>query len=59
MAKTKSLKIDPLFDGHPEKSFKEMTPSERMDYLQILIEFRRAARNAKHSKSPKLTKKKV
>lgn len=31
---------DPLFDGHPEKPIKDMTPSERLDYLWAMVEFR-------------------
>ena len=38
--------IDPMFDGHPEKPILEMTPSERMDYLLMLIEFRNIAKSA-------------
>jgi hypothetical protein len=38
--KVKAKKTDPLFDGHPEKSIKDMTPSERLDYLCAIVEFR-------------------
>jgi hypothetical protein len=39
--------IDPKFDGHPEKSFKEMTPREKIYYLWLQMEFRYAIRNRK------------
>ena len=32
--------IDPEFDGHLEKSIKDMTPDERLDFLWRQIEFR-------------------
>ncbi|MEO8513990.1 MAG: hypothetical protein ABI543_10550 [Ignavibacteria bacterium] len=46
MEKSKVIYIDPMFDGHPEKSILDMTPSERMDYLLMLIEFRKIAKSA-------------
>ena len=33
-------KIDPYFDGHHEKPIKDMTPSEKLDYIWSLVEFR-------------------
>ena len=46
-------KIDPLFDGHPEKSAKDMTPTERLDYLWQLVEFRLIVTNGLKPKSVK------
>ncbi len=28
------------FDGHPEKSFREMTPYQKLEYLSMMIELR-------------------
>ncbi|NOS86654.1 MAG: hypothetical protein HOP31_16080 [Ignavibacteria bacterium] len=38
---------DPLFDGHLEKDILQMTPTERMDYLLMLIDLRVLANSAK------------
>jgi len=38
---------DPLFDGHLEKNILQMTPTERMDYLLMLIDLRELAKSAK------------
>ncbi len=38
-------KIDPDFDGHPEKLLKEMTPKEKLQYLSNCIELNYIARN--------------
>ena len=46
-------KIDPLFDGHLEKSILQMTPTERMDYLLMLIDLRVLANSAKVIKNEK------
>lgn len=42
-----SGKIDPMFDGHLEKSILEMTPGERLDYLWTLIEFKEIIKDRK------------
>lgn len=49
-------KIDPLFDGHLEKTILQMTPTERMDYLLMLIDLRILANNAKVIKNVKSNK---
>ncbi len=46
--------IDPLFDGHLEKNILQMTPSERMDYLLMLIDLRVLANSAKKLKKEKI-----
>lgn len=38
-------KIDPDFDGHPEKSLKDMKPEEKLKYLSECIVFHYLARN--------------
>ena len=43
--------IDPLFDGHLEKSAKEMTPTERLELLWQLVEFRLIVTNRLKPKS--------
>jgi len=40
-------KIDPMFDGHPEKSFSEMTPKERLHYVWLQMLFKYRIRNRK------------
>ena len=42
-----SIPIDPLFDGHPEKQFKSMTPTEKIEYLWLLIKFRNSVKDLK------------
>lgn len=44
---TGKQKIDPMFDGHHEKSILEMSPEERLDYLWTLIEFSEIVKNRK------------
>jgi len=43
----KSNKIDPLFDGHLEKTLYKMTPKEKLNYLWLQMEFKFAIRNRK------------
>lgn len=45
--RNKEKYIDPLFDGHLEKTLKEMTPKEKFNYLWLQIEFKFAIRNRK------------
>lgn len=45
--KNKIQKIDPLFDGHPEKRLKDMTPKEKIDYIWLCMEFKYKIRNRK------------
>jgi len=42
MSKSKDApeKADPIFDGHLEKNIKDMTPTERIDYLWQMVELR-------------------
>lgn len=49
--------IDPVFDGHPERSILEMTPGERLDYLWELIEFSEIVKNRKVVPKQKITNK--
>jgi hypothetical protein len=35
----KNKKIDPDFDGHPEKPMKDMTPKEKLQYISDFISF--------------------
>ncbi|MFP4490529.1 MAG: hypothetical protein ACLFNZ_03565 [Spirochaetaceae bacterium] len=41
---TRSDKIHPDFDGHPEKRLRDMSPKEKLLYLSQQIEFRYFAR---------------
>jgi hypothetical protein len=50
-------KIDPMFDGHLEKNILQMTPTERMDYLLMLIDLRVLANSAKKLKKEEEIKK--
>lgn len=43
----KEINTDPMFDGHLEKTLKEMTPKEKFNYLWLQIEFKYAIRNRK------------
>jgi hypothetical protein len=45
MKKIKNNYIDPLFDGHPEKTLRQMTPKEKLNYLWLQMEFKFAVRN--------------
>ena len=46
MAENKINKVTKSdFDGHLEKSIKDMTPSERIDYFWQLVELRLIASN--------------
>ena len=45
--KSSKPKIDPMFDGHPEKSFSEMTPKERLHYVWLQMLFKYRIRNRK------------
>jgi hypothetical protein len=36
--------VDPLFDGHPERPFSELSPEERLDWLWEMMELVRIAR---------------
>jgi hypothetical protein len=47
MSKDIIKKPDPLFDGHLEKPFSEMTPRERIYYLWLQMEFHYAIKNRK------------
>lgn len=48
--------IDPMFDGHLEKNILQMTPTERMDYLLMLIDLRVLANSAKIVNKEKIKK---
>jgi hypothetical protein len=54
--KINSKQIDPIFDGHLEKSILQMTPTERMDSLLMLIDLRVLANSAKVIKNEKTNK---
>ncbi len=56
MSNAVNKNIDPLFDGHLEKNILQMTPSERMDYLLMLIDLRMLANSAKIVNKEKITK---
>lgn len=49
-------KTDPMFDGHLEKNILQMTPTERMDYLLMLIDLRVLANSAKIVNKEKIKK---
>lgn len=50
-------KTDPMFDGHLEKNILQMSPTERMDYLLMLIDLRVLANSAKIVNKEKINKK--
>lgn len=56
MSKEINKIVDPLFDGHLEKNILQMTPSERMDYLLMLIDLRVLANSAKKLRKVKIKK---
>ena len=49
-------KTDPMFDGHLEKNILQMSPTERMDYLLMLIDLRVLANSAKIVNKEKIKK---
>ncbi len=46
--------IDPMFDGHLEKTLSKMTPKEKIHYLWLQMVFRWKTRDRKEVKSHKL-----
>lgn len=36
--------VDPMFDGHPERTLLELTPDERIDWIWATMELLREAR---------------
>lgn len=57
MNKKENKIIDPMFDGHLEKSILQMSPTERMDYLLMLIDLRVLANSAENIKKEEELKK--
>lgn len=45
-----------MFDGHLEKNILQMSPTERMDYLLMLIDLRVLANSAKIVNKEKIKK---
>ena len=45
-------KVDPMFDGHPEKPLSKMSPREKIHYLWLQMEFKYLMKNRQIIKKP-------